>query len=153
MGKVRFRGRVELGGKTATGFVVPAAVVERLGSGRRPAVRVTINGYTYRSTVASMGGQFMVGVSAEHRGPAGVAAGDEVDIDLELDTEPRAVEVPSDLAGALGRDEVAGRFFAGLSYTHQRWYVLWIESAKKAETRERRVVKAVAMLREGRKQG
>src|SRR5204863_7601491 len=94
-------------GKTAVGIQVPDAVVAALGSGRRPPVRVTINGYTYRSTVAVMGGVYMVGVSAEHRAGAGVAGGDEVDVDLELDTAPREVEVPADLAAALDAEPAA----------------------------------------------
>ncbi|MEA2844373.1 MAG: hypothetical protein QOJ69_2044, partial [Actinomycetota bacterium] len=98
---MRFRTTLELGGKTATGIRVPDEVVEGLGSGKRPPVRVTINGHTYRSTVAVMGGAFMVGVSAEERSKAGVAAGDEVDVDIELDTEPREVVVPPDFAAAL----------------------------------------------------
>ncbi len=141
---------IELGGKTATGIRVPAEVVEELGPGKRPPVRVTINGHTYRSTVAVMGGQFMVGVSAENRAAAGVAAGDEVDVDIELDTEPRQVEVPLDFAAVLDRDPGAKRHFDRLSYSNRRRHVLSIEEAKTPETRERRIVKAVATLREGR---
>jgi hypothetical protein len=98
---MRFHATIELGGKTATGIEVPAEVVAALGSGKRPPVRVTINEYTYRSTVASMGGRFMLPVSAEVRGSAGISAGEEVDVDIELDTEPREVTVPPDFAGAL----------------------------------------------------
>src|SRR5438445_5998830 len=97
---MRFRTTVLQSGATATGIEVPAEVVSALGS-KRPAVRVTLNGYTYRSTVASMGGRFMVGVSAKVREAAGVAGGDEVDVTLSLDTEPREVVVPSDLTEAL----------------------------------------------------
>lgn len=150
---MRFRATVDLGGKTATGMVVPMEIVESLGPSRRPPVRVTINGHTYRSSVVNMGGRFVLGVSAEVREGAGVVAGDEVDVDIELDTEPREVTVPADFAAAIDGDAVACQFFAGLSYSHKRWYVLWIESAKRAETREARIVKAVGMLREGRKQG
>src|SRR5215213_8957422 len=98
---MKFRTTLELGGKTATGFQIPAEVVEALGSGKRPTVRVTINGYTYRNTVAVMGGVFMLGVSAEHRAAAGVQAGNEIDVDIELDTAPREVTVPPDFADAL----------------------------------------------------
>ncbi len=129
---------------------MPDEVVEALGSGRRPPVKVTINGYTYRSTVAVMGGQFMVSVSAEHRAGAGVAGGDEVDVDIELDTEPREVAVPPDFAEALDRDADAKRHFDGLSYSHKRRYVMSIEEAKTAETRQRRIAKTISMLREGR---
>lgn len=147
---MRFRATIVLGGKTATGIQVPAEVVESMGSSKRPSVCVTINGHSYRSTVAVMGGVFMLPISAEHRMSAGVAAGDEVDVDLELDTEPREVTVPPDLEDALNRDADARRFFDGLSYSHKRQHVLQIEGAKAAETRQRRIEKAISMLREGR---
>jgi hypothetical protein len=97
---MRFRATIEQSGKTATGIRVPDDVVAGLGAGKRPSVRVTIRGHTYRSTVASMGGAFMVGVSAENRATAGVVGGDEVDVDIELDTAPREVTVPADFAKA-----------------------------------------------------
>ena len=147
---MRFRARIELGGKTATGIQVPAAVVAKLGSSKRPAVRVTINGHTYRSTVAPMGGRFMLPVSAEVREAAGVAADDHVNVDVELDTEPREVTVPADFARALTRDATARRFFEGLSFSNKQRIVISIEAAKTPETRERRIVKAVNTLREGR---
>lgn len=147
---MRFHATLELHGKTATGLEVPEDVVEKLGQGRRPAVKVTINGHTYRSTVASMGGRFMVGVSAENRAAAGVRAGDEIDVDLEPDTEPREVTVPDDLAEALAGEEDARRFFESLSYSKKRWFVESVTGAKKPETRKRRVEQAVTMLREGR---
>ncbi|PZS26442.1 MAG: hypothetical protein DLM59_18325 [Pseudonocardiales bacterium] len=146
----RFRTALLLGGKTATGVEVPPEVVDGLGAGKRPAVRVTVNGHTYRSTVAVMGGVFMLGVSAEHRASAGVAAGDEVDVDLVLDTEPREVAVPADLAAALDADAEASRAFDGLSYSNRRRYAEAVEAAKKPETRERRLAETVAALREGR---
>ena len=146
---MRFRATVELGGKTATGIRVPAEVVARLGPSKRPAVRVTINGHTYRSTVAPLGGVHMLPVSAEIRERAGVAAGDEVEVDIELDTEPREVTVPPDFAAALDRDADAKRSFDGLSYSNKRRYVLSIEEAKTDETRQRRIAKAIATLRAG----
>jgi uncharacterized protein DUF1905/bacteriocin resistance YdeI/OmpD-like protein len=147
---MRFRATIEQSGKTATGIRVPDEVVEDLGAGKRPAVRVTIKGHTYRSTVASMGGVFMVGVSAENRASAGVAAGDKVDVDIELDTAPREVTVPSDFAKALKRDAAARRTFDGLSYSNKQWHVLSIEGAKTDETRQRRIAKSISALREGR---
>jgi hypothetical protein len=147
---VRFRATIEQSGKTATGFRVPDEVVEALGAGKRPAVRVTIGGHTYRSSVASMGGVFMVGVSAENRVSAGVAGGDEVDVDIELDTSPRKVTVPDDFAKALEGDSAAKRTFDGLSYSNKQWHVLSIEGAKSPETRQRRIAKSVDTLREGR---
>jgi hypothetical protein len=148
---VRFRATLELAGKTATGIEIPDEVVAGLGAGRKPPVRVTIAGHTYRSTVAVRGDRCLVGVSAANREAAGVAAGDEVDVDIELDAAPREVTVPPDLAAALGADAEAQRFFESLSYSQKQGYVQPIEQAKKPETRERRVEKAVAMLREGRK--
>jgi hypothetical protein len=147
---MKFRSVVELGGKTATGIPVPEEVVTSLGSGKRPPVRVTINGHTYRSTLASRSGRFMLPLSAENRSSAGVAAGDEVEVDIELDTEPREVTVPPDLAEALEQDLYAKRRFDGLSYSQKQRHVLPIEQAKTAETRQRRVDKALGMLREGR---
>jgi hypothetical protein len=144
---MKFRATLELHGKTATGFEVPATVVERLGSGKRPPVRVTINGYTYRNTVAVMGGKYMLGVSAEHRAGAAVAAGDKVEVELVLDSEPRDVTVPADLAKALG---AAGRRrFDALAYSHRKEWVRSVEEAKTTETRQRRIDKAVAALRDG----
>jgi hypothetical protein len=148
---MRFRATLQSNGKTATGIRVPPEVVAALGTSRKPAVRVTIAGHTYRSTIATRSGVFLLGVSAENRQAAGVAAGDELDVDLELDTEPREVAVPPDLAEALASDAQARRFFDSLTHSQQQWYVLPIEQAKAAETRERRVAKAIAMLREGRK--
>src|SRR5882757_9190199 len=109
---MRFSATVELGGKTATGIEVPADVVTALGPGGRPPVTVTIGGHTYRTTVARMGGRYLVPLSAENRTAAGVAAGDEVDVGIEPDTAPREVSVPDDLAAAL--DGPARAFFDGL---------------------------------------
>ena len=149
---MKFRTTILLSGKTATGLVVPAEVVEALGAGKRPPVNVTIGGHTYRSTVAVMGGEYMLPLSAENREKAGVASGDEVEVDLELDTAPREVSVPPDLAQALKGEEEARRFFEGLSYSQKRRIVLGIDDAKTEATRQRRIEKAVSMLREGRAQ-
>jgi hypothetical protein len=146
---MRFRPVIQLGGQTATGIQVPAEVVASLGPNKRPAVRVTLNGHTYRGTVPTMGGAFMLPVSTEIRAHAGVAAGDEVDVDLALDTEPRTVSIPPDFAGALDGDAVARRGFDGLSYSNQRRLVLAIEAAKTAETRQWRIASTVNMLRAG----
>jgi len=143
---MRFKATILSAGKTATGIEVPAEVVEELGS-KRPKVRATINGYTYRSSVASMSGTFMLGVSADVREKAHVAAGDRVDVELELDTAPREVSVPADLAKVLQEDAVAKRAFEGLSYSRQRAFVDGIEGAKKPETRQRRIDNAIESLR------
>ena len=121
-----------------------------LGSGKRPAVTVTVNGYRYRSTVASMGGRSMVGLSAEHRAGSGVAGGDEVEVDLELDTAPRAVVVPDDLAAALDAEPAAWATFDGLSYSNKSWHVLQVTGARTEETRQRRIARSVETLRQGR---
>lgn len=147
---MRFSTVIELGGKTATGMRVPAAVVEALGSGKRPPVRVTLNGYTYRSTVAAYGDDYFLPVAREVRTGAGVAAGDPVEVDVELDTEPREVTVPPDFAEALAADPEASRFFERLSYSNRRRLVLGVEEVKTQETRQRRIARSVAMLHEGR---
>ncbi|MCW2637046.1 MAG: hypothetical protein JWQ99_3413 [Blastococcus sp.] len=146
---MRFATRVEGAGKTATGLPVPDEVVEALAAGRRPAVRVTLGGHTYRSTVAARGGRYLVPLSAENRAAAGVAAGDDVEVELEVDTEPREVTVPADLAAALEHDEPARRSFERLAYSHQLRHVLAVEAAKAPETRRRRIDKTLEMLREG----
>jgi hypothetical protein len=147
---VRFRTTIQTAGKTATGIEVPDEVVTSFGSGKRPPVQVTINDYTYRSTVAVMGGRFMVGINADVREAAGIAGGDEIDVDMELDTEPREVSVPADLAAALDEEPDARRYFDGLSYSNKSRHVLAITGAKSEETRQRRIAKSVAMFREGR---
>ena len=146
---MRFTATVLSSGKTATGLRVPDEVVEGLGAGKRPKVKVTLNGYTYRTSIAPMGGVFMVSVSAEVRERAGVAADDVVDVELELDTERREVSVPPDLAAALDAEPEARRTFDGLSYSNQLWHALQVEGAKTEETRQRRIAKSVAALREG----
>lgn len=143
---MRFQSVLELGGKTATGIEVPAEVVDALGSGKKPKVTVTINGYTYRSTVAVMGGRYLLPVAAEVRAGAGVAAGDEVDVEVELDTAPRVVEVPADLAAALDAAPAARKAFDALSYSNQRGHVQSVDGAKTEATRQRRIAKVVDQL-------
>jgi len=148
---MKFRGELLQAGKTATGFEVPADVVDGLGGGKKPAVTVTINGsYSYRSSLGTMGGRSMLPVSAEHRAGSGITAGDEVDVNLELDDQPREVVVPDDLLAALDADPVAHSYFDGLSYSNKRRHVLAIEGAKAAVTRARRVAKSVELFHEGR---
>jgi hypothetical protein len=147
---MRFRTIIRQTGKNTTGIQVPDEVVAALGSGKRPAVRVSVNGYSYRSTVASMGGVAMVSLSAEHRAGAGVAGGDEVEVDLELDTAPREVEVPADLAAALDAEPAARSTFDGLSYSNRSWHVLQVTGAKTDETRQRRIARSVELLKQGR---
>jgi hypothetical protein len=146
---MRFRTKILAAGKTAAGVEVPAKVVAALGSSKRPPVRATINGFTYRSTVAVMGGKFMLGVSNDVRQSAGVAAGETVDIDLELDTEAREVPMPPDFAAALARDAKAKKFFESLSYSKKLRLVIPID-IKNVETRKQRIAKTVEQLKEGR---
>jgi hypothetical protein len=147
---MKFRTQVLLGGKTATGLPVPADVVEALGAGKKPAVTVTLGGHMYRTTVASRGGQFLVPLSAENRGRAGVAAGDDVEVEIALDTAPRELEIPEPLATALAADPEAKAFWDTLSYSNRQWHTLQVTSAKTEETRARRIEKSIAALREGR---
>jgi hypothetical protein len=144
--KATFRAKLLPAGKTATGFEVPSKMVEALGAGKRPPVKVTINGHTYRSTVAVYGGKFLLGVSAENRKRAGMTAGDTMEVELALDSAPREVTVPNDFAAALKRDKDDERSFSELSYNRMQWFVLSIEGAKTAETRARRIAKAVTTL-------
>jgi hypothetical protein len=146
---MRFRTTVLQAGKTATGLQVPDELVDALGSGKRPKVVVTVAGYRYRTTVAPMGGRYLVPLSAEHRTAAGVAAGEVVEVDIELDEAPRVVEVPDDLATELSRDEQARAYFDGLAYSHRKEWVRWIVEAKKPETRTARLNRTLAALRAG----
>jgi hypothetical protein len=148
---MRFRATIELGGKTATGFAVPDEVVAALGASKRPAVRVTVGPHTYRTTIASMGGRFLVPLSAENRAAAAVAAGDEVEVRIEADTSPREVTVPPDLAVALAADQQARDFFDALAASHRKEWVRWIEDAKKAQTRTSRVGATIEALRTGKR--
>jgi hypothetical protein len=134
----------------ATGIEIPPAIVEGLGAGKRPKVAVTINGSTYRSTVAVMGGRYMVGVTAEQRGKSGLKAGDLIDVSLELDTAPREVVAPPDLLEAIDAAGVR-EAWERLSYTNRKEQVRAVEEAKAPETRLRRIEKAVAMAAAARK--
>lgn len=139
------------GSGNKTGIEVPGDVVSELGAGKRPPVVVTINGKSYRSSIAVMGGQNLVSLSAANREFVGVAAGDTVEVNLELDTQPRVVEMPEDLAFALAAEPAAQEFFATLSYSAQRRYIEPLAEAKTPETRERRITKVVADLKAGKK--
>lgn len=130
----------------ATGLRVPAEAVAALGKQKRPKVKVSLNGYTYRTTVAAYGDVFMLPLSAENRKAAGVKAGDEVEVTIELDLEPRIVAVPGDLAAALSAKPGAAVAFDALSYTMRKEYVRQVEEAKAQETRDRRIAGIVAKL-------
>ncbi|USX54598.1 YdeI/OmpD-associated family protein [Lentzea sp. HUAS12] len=141
-----FSALLELNGKTATGFRVPADVVEALGQGKKPRVLVGIGGHTWRSTVAVYDGDFMLGVSAANREAAGVTAGETVEVTLEPDLAERTVDVPEDLAAALDRNPAARAAFRALSYSNQRQRAEAVAGAKQAETRARRIEKIITEL-------
>ncbi len=128
-----------------TGIVVPAELVEALGGGKRPAVDVTVNGFAYRSTIASMGGRYLIPFSSDKRAATGLGGGDAITVDLSLDTAPRTVEVPADLATSLAEAGVRDAFDA-LAPSAQRAHVTNVEGAKAEDTRARRVAAIVAKL-------
>jgi hypothetical protein len=134
-----------------TGINVPDEVVEKLGAGKKPPVIVTVNDFTYRNTIAVMGGKFMIGVSADIRSKTGIKGGDKVKVTLELDTKPREVEVPADFQRLLDKNSKARQFFETLSYSNKQRYVLPLGQAKTEETRQRRMEKAINDLIEGKK--
>lgn len=131
---------------TPTGIEIPAVSMAELGPKKNPAVKVTLSGYTYRSTVAVMGGKFMVSLSAAHRAASGLQAGDAVEVILELDLEPRTVEIPDDLAAALAQKEGATDAFDRLAPSRRKEFVRQVVEAKAQETRTRRIRKIVADL-------
>ena len=134
-----------------TGICVPEEIVQELGAGKKPPVNVTVNDYSYRNTIAVMGGKFMIGVSADIRSKTGIKGGDKVKVTLELDTKPREVNVPADFHKLLDENPKAKKFFETLSYSNKQRYVLPIGQAKTEETRQRRMEKALSDLGEGKK--
>lgn len=147
---MRFSAELESTGKNTAGFEVPGKVVEGLGGGGHPKVSVTVDGFTFRTSIARMGGRYLLGVSADRRAESGLEPGRVFDVDVELDTAPREVELPDDLATALAEDAQAKTFWDTLTHSKQSWHVHQVTSAKKAETRTARVEKSIAMLRDGR---
>ena len=147
----KFQTTILTAGKTATGICVPDEIVEKLGSGKKPPVKLTLNGYTYRSTVAVMDGKFMVPVSAAVRESAGVAGGDKLTVEIELDTEERKISIPPALQKALDENPKAKQFFETLSYSKQRVHTASVAAAKTPETLQRRIIKSIAELTAGKK--
>ncbi len=147
---MRFRAELRATGGNTAGFQVDDDVVASLGGGGRPKVAVTVNGFEWRSSIARRGDAYRFGVSAERRAAAGVAAGEVLDVDVVLDTAPRKVEVPADLAAALEAEPAAKAFWDTMSHSTKSWHVLQVTGAKAAETRARRVARTVAMMGEGR---
>ena len=149
MGAIEFTATLEPRGPAAA-VVLDADQVAAVGEGaKRFPVLATVNGYSWRTSVARMGGEYLVGLSRAVREAAGVLAGDSVEVAIELDAAPREVEVPEALAAALAADPTARAKFEALAYSHRKEYARWIAEAKRAETRERRVAQAIEMIRAG----
>ena len=144
---IRFHTTILQTGKNTAGIQVPEEIIEKLGSGKRPLVRVTVNQYTYRSAVAVMAGKYMISFNPEHRKASGVQGGDEADITLELDVAPRTVEIPDDLMKALMKAGALDAFEKSAP-SMKKEYVRQVEEAKAQETRERRIAKIVEKLME-----
>jgi len=144
---MEFHAPLDLDGKTATGITVPPEVIDALGGGKRPAVLVTINGHSFSTTIGSMKGTCKISVSAERRGLIGASAGDPLCVSVELDTAPTELAIPSELADALATDQAAAAFFASLTASQRKGFVVPIDEAKTAGTRARRVEKSLTALR------
>ena len=147
---MKFRTTIQQGDKTATGIQIPNEVIEALGAGKKPPVELVVNGYVYRTTVATVSGNYMVGFSADHRAASGLCGGDEVDVEIEVDTQPRTVDVPADLESALDAEPKARETFDKLSNSMKGYHVSQVTGAKTDETRQRRIEKSIAVLREGK---
>ena len=142
-----FDATLELDGKTATGITVSPEIVEALGAGRRPSVVVTINGYSFSTTIGSMNGAFKIPVSAERRAFIGADAGDVLRVSVVLADAPAEIAVPPDLSEALASDQATAEFFSGLTASQRKGFIVPIEGAKSADTRQRRIEKAVTALK------
>ena len=151
IGSMKYRTTIrQAEGSPATGIEIPDEVLTALGAGRKPAVKLSVNGYSYRSTVATVDGRYMVSFSSNHRAASGLGGGDEVEVEIEVDNSPREIDMPSDFAAALDAEPAARATFDGLSNSLKRYHVDLVNSAKTEETRQRRIDKSVATLREGK---
>jgi hypothetical protein len=147
---MKLHAELQATGGNTTGFQIPDDLMAALGGGGRPKVKLTVKGHEFRTSIARMGGSYWLGVSSERRAEAGLTAGEMLDVDIELDTAERTLDVPDDLALALAAAPTAKAYWDALSYSNRRWHVLQVTGAKAAETRARRVARAVEMLGEGR---
>jgi uncharacterized protein YdeI (YjbR/CyaY-like superfamily) len=148
---MKFRTKIrQAEGSTATGIEIPDEVIAALAAGKKPAVRLSVNGYAYRSTVATVSGRYMVGFSADHRAASGLSGGDDVEVDVELDTEPRTIELPDDFRAALEAEPAALATFDKLSNSNKGYHVSQVTGTKNPETRQRRIEKSVATLAAGK---
>ena len=149
MGEIRFRTELQARGPAAA-VVLDDTQVAAVGEGaKRFPVVATVNGYTWRTSVARMGGEFLLGLNRQVREAAAVAAGDTVEVVVQLDDQPREVDLPDDLAAALSKDRTAKAAFDGMAFTHRKEYARWVADAKREETRQRRVAQALEMIRAG----
>ena len=144
--KIKFKTILLQSGKTATGIKIPPEIIEKLGAGKKPLVKVTINGFTYRSAVAVMDGAFMVGVNADNRAAAGVKGGDRIEVSIALDTEERHIELPAEFQKILDKKPIAKKAFEALSNSRKKQMVIPIAAAKTEETRNRNIEKALNIL-------
>ncbi len=147
---MKFHTTIKQNEKTATGIQIPNEVIEGLGAGKKPPVKLTVNGYSYRSTVATVDGTFMVGFNADHRAASGMRGGDEIDVEIEVDREPRTVDIPADLAAAFEAEPKASETFDKLSNSMKGYHVAQVTGAKTDDTRRGRIEKSIAVLREGK---
>lgn len=132
--------------KNVTGIEIPAEIIEKMGAGKRPKVKVTLKGYTYRNTVAVYGGKYLVGVNTIDRAASGIVGGETLDVTIELDTEPRIIEVPKDLADALAKKPGATEIFDKLAPSKRKEFVRQVNDAKTQETRDRRIAGIVEKI-------
>jgi hypothetical protein len=150
MGKIQFKTQLQARGPAAA-VVLDEVQVEAVGEGaKRFPVVATVNGYTWRTSVTRMGGEFLLGLSRQVREAAGVAAGDVVKVSLRLDDQPREVDVPEALAAALSTNAKAKAAFDAMAFTHRKEYARWVAEAKRDDTRQRRVSQAVDMILAGK---
>jgi antitoxin component of MazEF toxin-antitoxin module len=147
---MKFQTTIRQSDGSATGIEIPEDVMVALGAGKKPPIKLSVSGYAYRSTVATVDGKSMVGFSAAHRSASGLNGGDAVEVDIEVDNEPRTVEVPADLAAALAAEPRARETFDKLSNSMKGYHVSQVVDAKTPETRQRRIEKSISVLREGR---
>ncbi|MEO6728842.1 MAG: YdeI/OmpD-associated family protein [Candidatus Dojkabacteria bacterium] len=143
---MKFTAKIFTGGGQTAGFLIPEDVMTSLGDKKRVPVVITLNGYSYRSTVATYEGKQAVGISIENREKAGVKIGDTLEIDVSFDDKPRIVEVPEIMQKELEKNPKAKEVFEGLAFTHKKEYVKWIEEAKKEETKTSRLEKLNQMI-------
>lgn len=150
MGSLHMTATLEKRGPAAA-VVLDDGQVQQVGEGaKRFPVLATVNGYTWRTTITPMGGEFLLGLSRAVREAAGAQAGDRVEVALELDTAPREVDVPEALASALAKDPQAKAAFDALSFTHRKEFARAVAEAKREETRDRRVAQTLEKLRGGK---